>query len=309
MPVSGCSTGTFSNEMAARKFSCKVQWPGTTEEREVWIGIDRTPPQVVSLQPDRPPDYNNWFNHPVQLKFQGTDAVSGIASCTSTTFGGPEGPGVVVSGGCTDHAGHTAGGAFPVNYDATPPPTPSVEAMPGDGRIALTWSTSPDSQAEVSRVGGDEPSQVVYRGPGGAFTDRALKNERRYRYTVALIDQAGNRAAGVTSTVPTASKLLLPPKGARIGPRKLDVSRPLLIWKSIRKARYYNVQIFRGGRKVLSAWPKKPRLQLDRRWKYRGKRYRLVAGRYCWHVWPGVGKRSAHRYGKRLGKSCFRVTR
>jgi hypothetical protein len=33
----------------------------------------------------------------------------------------------------------------------------------------------------------------------------------------------------------------------------------------------------------------------------------VVAGRYCWHVWPGFGKRSERDYGRKLGQSCFRV--
>ena len=45
--------------------------------------------------------------------------------------------------------------------------------------------------------------------------------------------------------------------------------------------------------------------KLERRWTYRGTDYKLTEGRYCWHVWPGYGKRSVHRYGKRLGVSCF----
>ncbi len=307
MQVGTCPTGTFTSEMQMRRFTCTVQWSGTTETREALIGIDRTPPAIVSLQPGRPPDYNGWFNHPVGLTFKGQDAVSGIASCTSMTFGGPEGHGVTVSGTCTDQAGHTRAGAFPISYDATPPPAPSVAAMPGDGRVGLLWTTAADSQAEVLRTSAEEPPAVVYRGSGGGFTDGALKNERRYRYVVTLIDQAGNRASGGTSAVPTASKLLLPSKGARLGRRA--ESAPLLVWKAVRRARYYNVQIFRGGKKILSAWPKQPRLQLKREWRYRGKRYHLLPARYCWRVWPGFGKRSAHRYGKQLGRKCFRVTR
>jgi hypothetical protein len=309
MIVSGCSTGSFTSEMTPVRRTCKVQWGSTIEEKEVWIGIDRTAPAVVGMQPDRPPDYNGWFNHPVGLAFQGTDSLSGIASCSSLTFDSPEGHGVSVSGTCTDVAGHTKGGSFPINYDATPPPTPSVEAMPGDGTIDLTWTTSPDSQAEVTRVHAGEAPMVVYRGAGGAFTDRSLRNEQRYRYVVTLIDQAGNPAAAETSTVPTASKLLLPPQGSRVNVHNEDVSPPLLVWKAVRKATYYNVQVFRGERKVLSAWPKRAQLQLKRRWTFKGKQYSLRAGRYCWHVWPGYGKRSKHRYGKSLGKSCFRVTR
>jgi len=287
--------------------SCSVRWAdGGIASNPVWIGIDRTPPAVVGMQPDRPADYNGWFNHPVGLAFHGVDPVSGIASCSSTVFGGPEGQGVLVAGSCTDAAGHTTGGSFPINYDATPPPAPSVHAMPGDGKAALTWTATADSQAEVLRTSAEEPPTVVYQGPGGAFTDGSVRNERRYRYVVTLIDQAGNRATGETSVVPTASKLLLPSQGARIDRQAL--SPPLLVWKAVRKARYYNVQLFRHGDKILSVWPEQPRLQLKRTWRYKGKRYHLLPARYCWRVWPGFGKRSAHRYGKQLGKKCFRVT-
>jgi hypothetical protein len=307
MQVGACPAGTFSNEMAARRFTCTFQWPGTTEEKEVWIGIDRTPPRVVSVQPDRPPDYNGWFNHPVGLRFQGEDDVSRIASCTSTTFGGPEGHGVPVSGTCTDHAGHTSGGAFPINYDATPPPTPSVDALPSDQKVELSWTTSPDSQAEILRFAPGEPPAVLYRGSGGTYTDQSLQNGRRYRYAVTLIDQAGNRAVGETSAVPSPSKLPLASERARVNRRARSL--PLLIWKPVRRATYYNVQVFRRKRKVLSAWPRNARLQLKQTWKYQGKRRHLRAGRYCWRVWPGFGKRSARRYGKQLGRSCFRVIR
>jgi hypothetical protein len=303
--VSGCTNGSFLSETKPQQRSCTVTWGGTTEQKTVWIGIDRTPPQVVSLQTDRPPDYNGWFNHPVGLTFQGGDATSGVESCSSTTYGGPDGQGAMVSGSCRDVAGHTGVGSVPINYDATPPPAPVVDSLPGNKRVALEWSTSPDSQAEVVRVDGAAPPVVVYRGPGGTFKDRALRNGRRYRYDVSLIDQAGNRAVGTTSTVPTSSKLLLPLRASRIP----AVPPPQLIWKPVRKADYYNVQIFRGRDKVLSTWPRRPMLRLKRRWRFGGKQYRLVPGKYCWYVWPGKGRRAKRDYGKRLGKSCFRIVR
>jgi hypothetical protein len=307
---SGCQNEAFFDEGLAQR-SCTVRWgagsSATDVTNRVWIGIDRTPPAVLGMQPDRPPDHNGWFNHPVGLTFQGEDAVSGISSCSSTAFGGPEGLGVVVGGTCSDHAGHTTSGAFPINYDSTPPPAPSVDAMPGKRRVRVTWTSSPDSQVEVTRIGGGKPSTVVYRGSGGAFIDRSLENGRRYRYVVTLIDQAGNRAARSDSTVPTASKLLLPSRGARL--KKRRTSGPLLVWKEVPKARYYNVQVLRNGRKVLSAWPKNPRLRLKRTWTYQGRRFRLRPAAYCWRVWPGFGKRSKDRYGKLLGSSCFRVAR
>jgi hypothetical protein len=301
---SGCQNGSFSAEGVFAR-SCRVTWPGTDITESVWIGIDRTPPQVVSYQTDRPPDYNGWFNHPVALTFQGSDGTSGVAACSSTTYGGPDGQGVMIPGSCRDVAGHTGVASLPLNYDATPPPAPLVDSLPGNKSVALSWSSSPDSQAEIVRLDGDGAPVVVYRGPDGAFTDSSLRNGQRYRYAVSLIDQAGNRAVGTTSTVPTGSKLLLPPKGSHIN----VVSLPLLIWKPVRKADYYNVQIFRGRTKVLSSWPRQPRFQLKRRWRFGGKQYRLIPAKYCWYVWPGHGKRAKRDYGKRLGRSCFRIVR
>src|ERR687898_557570 len=227
MIVSGCSANTFTAETTPVEQRCTVSWSNSTEVRKtVWIGIDRTPPSVVSFTPERPPDHNGWFNHPVSLTFQGTDSVSGIASCSSTIFAGPEGQDIPVRGACTDHAGHSAAGALPINYDATPPSPPAVGAMPGNRKVRLKWTRSPETSSEP-----------------------------------------------------------------------------------VRRARYYNVQVFRGQRKVLSSWPERPRQPLKRRWTDAGRSYRLLEGRYCWHVWPGYGKRSERRYGKRLGSSCFRVIR
>jgi hypothetical protein len=268
------------------------------------LHIDKTPPAVTAA-PSRPPDYGGWYNHPVPLTFSGTDATSGVASCSSATYAGPDQPGAVVGGSCQDVAGNTGGTSFTLNYDATPPPAPVVDSLPGNKSVALSWSTSPDSQAEIVRLDGDGAPVVVYRGPDGGFTDSSLRNGQRYRYAVSLIDQAGNRAVGTTSTVPTGSNLLLPPKGSHIK----AVQLPLLIWKPVRKADYYNVQIFRGQTKVLSSWPRQPRFQLKRRWRFGGKRYRLIPAKYCWYVWPGQGKRAKRDYGKRLGRSCFRIVR
>ena len=84
---------------------------------------------------------------------------------------------------------------------------------------------------------------------------------------------------------------------------------PLLRWKRVRRATYYNVQLYRKGRKVLTRWPRRASLQLRRRWRYGGKPRYLAPGRYRWYVWPGYGRRSAHKYGRLLGKSHFTVVR
>jgi hypothetical protein len=239
----------------------------------------------------------------VGLTFVGTDATSGVASCSSTTYGGPDGLGVRVAGNCRDVAGNLASGSLPLNYDATPPRRPTLEARPGDKRVALQWSAAPDVRAEVTRTRKGAKPVVVFSGDREQLTDRKLHNGRRYRYVVTLIDQAGNRTSDAVSIVPTSSPLLLPAHGARVH------SAPTLVWKSVRRARYYNAQVFRGGRKVLTRWPEKAELQLRRKWTFDGRHRELVPGRYCWYVWPGFGARSKQRYGHVLGKSCFTVVR
>jgi hypothetical protein len=88
---------------------------------------------------------------------------------------------------------------------------------------------------------------------------------------------------------------------ARLSPVRgltLQTLRPLLKWKGIgKRARLYNVQIFLGSRKIVSAFP-------------RTAAYRVPAGRlkpgksYLWRVWPYVGR----KYTKKpLGVSYFRT--
>lgn len=301
---------TFSADTKGYETWCEVKDADSSDRtlRTVVIHIDKTAPSVAGVT-GRPADYGGWFNHPVSVLFQGSDATSGVASCSSATYAGPDGAGIAVSGSCQDVAGNVGTGSFVLNYDATPPSPPSVSAMPGNRKVRVRWTTSPDSSSEVVRISRKTAPVLIYQGTGGAITDRSLRNGRRYRYVVTRIDQAGNRAAAQESTVPTASRLLLPSAGARIKLTPKGTSLPLLVWKPVRKASYYNVQVFRQGRKVLSAWPEPPQRRLERRWTFGGTHHKLTEGRYCWYVWPGYGNRSRHQYGKRLGASCFQVIR
>src|SRR5215211_959547 len=308
--VAGCQNGVFIAEARIER-SCKWFWPATnkTAITTVWVGIDRTPPQILAPQPSRPPDYNGWFNHPLDLAFQGSDATSGIASCSSATYSGPDGAGVGVSGTCRDVAGNVGSGSFPLNFDSTPPAAPLMTATPGDGRIVLAWFASPDTQAiEVVRYAPEAPPASVFSGPENSYTDTGLTNGKGYRYVVVATDQAGNRAQSEVSAVPTTTappsspNVLNPPNGARAsGP-------PLLRWKPVRHASYYNIQLYRHG-KLLSRWPRKNHFQLTRKWRFGGKLRVLKPGRYRWYVWPGYGLRSAHRYGRRVVASTFTVVR
>jgi hypothetical protein len=134
------------------------------------------------------------------------------------------------------------------------------------------------------------------------FSDRTVKPGVRYRYLVSVADAAGNVAQkAVTTAEPSA--LLGPAAGAVV--RK----PPVLRWQAVKGATFYNVQLYRSGRKVLSTWPGVAKLGLKRAWTYAGKRYRLQPGVYTWYVWGARGTRAKPVYGKVLGSSTFTVKR
>jgi hypothetical protein len=86
------------------------------------------------------------------------------------------------------------------------------------------------------------------------------------------------------------------------------ISRPpLLAWFPVPGASYYNVQVFRRGEKILSAWPSLPNLRMRRSWEWGGRTFQFTSGYYSWAVFPGFGKPEQARYGRLLGTSSFLV--
>jgi len=309
VPIGGnCVIQMLVLDTAGLPISCKIQDISdlSTTEQTAVIRIDQTPPTVASINPARPPDHDGWWNHPVDVRFTGTDATSGVAGCDVVPYAGPDGADAQVTGGCRDVAGNAATKSFGFRYDATPPGLADLTVKPGDRKALLSWTSSPDAVLnEVTRtpgVGGAATS-TLYGGPADTFTDSALVNGTTYRYTVAAHDAAGNAASATASAKPSAIYALAPARNARL--RK----PPLLRWPAVSGAGYYNVQLYRGKRKILSAWPTANHLRLHRSWRFHGRRQRLKAGHYRWFVWPGLGARAAHRYGPLTAHLGFYIDR
>jgi hypothetical protein len=305
-PTDGnCNSQLFSTDTRGTRVFCEVTNISTGEYygRPVTVRVDQTAPSV-SAAPARGPDYNGWFNQPLSVAFTGTDATSGVASCTSAGYGGPDAAGVVLGGSCTDVAGNVSQASFALNYDATPPATPDMRAVPNDHRVRLSWKWPVDAEiVELARLNRDGLPALLYRGANRLFTDSKLRNGRRHRYLLTAIDRAGNRSADQAGAVPTSLPLLNPARGARVS------NPPTLIWEKSKRASYYNVQLYRGRKKVLTRWPRSERLQLTEVWRYGNGRRRLKLGRYTWFVFPGIGERSKQRFGRLLGESSFTVVR
>ena len=131
------------------------------------INDDTTPPTVTSVTAQRGPDANGWYNHPVQITAAGTASVSGIASCTSASYSGPDSSSASVSATCTSGAGLvSAPKTLSFQYDATPP---SVSASPARAADANGWYNHP---VGVAFTGTDAVSGIdscsgatTYSGP------------------------------------------------------------------------------------------------------------------------------------------------
>jgi len=125
---------------------------------------------------------------------------------------------------------------------------------------------------------------LVYRGNKIAFVDRGLKNGVEHRWVIYATDKAGNRSGGVELAA-------TPPVRTRLGRRaRVTPQTPLVLWwKPVKKARFYNLQLFRG------------------QWNWEGSKRKLSPGVYRWFVWPGFGKRKNSNFGKLVGSGTVVV--
>jgi hypothetical protein len=198
-------------------------------------------------------------------------------------------------------------GVGPATADHTPPgDVKQLKRKVGYGVLQLGWARPRDADFDhvdvfVSTSPKRPARSMVYRGAASAYRETHFKNGVYYSYMVVSYDHAGNGSRGASTIVPASALLRSPADRAVV--RK----PPLLGWNAVPKATFYNAQLYNGTQKVLSTWPRRPRVQLARGWSYLGRRFGLQKGVYHWYVWPAFGPRSRSRYGHLLGQATFRV--
>jgi hypothetical protein len=196
--------------------------------------------------------------------------------------------------------------AWTWRVDTTPPAPVKIEkANVSYGKLALVWTLAPGTDHVVvlrstraKQVAGTQ----VYRGAGTRYFESKFVNARYHAYRIRSYDKAGNVSAAVEIRVPASALLLAPSDKARLH------KAPTFRWWTVKKARYYNFQLWRNGEKILSAWPTAAKFKLTRTWKYSGRSYKLKPGRYVWFVWPGFGAVSKGIYGQPVGDASFSVS-
>jgi Bacterial Ig-like domain len=198
-------------------------------------------------------------------------------------------------------------GVGPPTADLKPPANVGkLKRNVGYGRMQLRWRRPADSDFDhvnvyLSTSRKTPPRRLVYTGKHQSYTDRHFKNGQYYRFLVVSYDRAKNASGGRSVLVPPSALLTLPRNGSTVR------GVPKFRWAAVRRASFYNMQVYLKGQKILSTWPGKARQSLTRKWWYGGRRYTLRRGLYVWYVWPGFGPRTKGRYGQLLGQGSFKV--
>jgi hypothetical protein len=161
---------------------------------------DATAPEVTEAIPARSPDRYGWYNRPVDFSFAGADATSGIASCSTATYSGPNNEQASVNGTCWDNAGHaSAPRAFFLRYSRplfTPASGQNVR-LP----VTLDWVNVPGARFYNVQVwrGREKilsvwPSASEYRfKPTWRFEGERHSLERGARYRWYVWPRMGRR--------------------------------------------------------------------------------------------------------------------
>lgn len=295
--VTGPSSGTTR--------SCWAQnADGTATAVTRVLKIDATPPSITARL-SRKPDFHGWYNHPVEIRWSGTDATSGVASCNAKTYRGPDSGAAAVSGGCVDRAGNSAVSEVGLAYDATPPALRNVTEESTTAADVLSWSSSSTSDRIVvrRRIRGRRARTTMFNGVASGFTDTTVHPGTQYVYSVRSFDQAGNHSRVVS--LAGRLKILTLIKRPYV---PIAAPNPILRWRRVDGADYYNVQLFRGSRRIYAVWPTMHQVGLPTTWKWSGQSYHLSPGQYRWYVWAGFGPRRAARY-QIVGSGRFSMPR
>ena len=160
---------TLTVDTAGQPVWCEARYGADSLRRTKTMRLDKTAPTVIGASPSRGADANGWYRNPVRVDFHGSDATSGILSCSSVTYAQADSAQATVSGTCQDVAGNmSAASPFALRYDATAPDiTGARRSRPPDHdgwyNRPVRWSF----QATDSVSGLAECPPVVYDGAPG----------------------------------------------------------------------------------------------------------------------------------------------
>lgn len=196
--------GVYTFQSNGEVLTCSATDGTATVQFQLQFKIDAAPPTVTGATPDRSPDGGGWYSHPVAVRFTGNDTTSGIASCTSATYSGPDSSSATVSGTCQDNAGNVSSTAsFGLRYDTT---APVVSAALSRAPDANDWYSHP---VDINFSATDSGSGVSSCTPPVTYS---TPDSPQVAITGGCADAAGNRSSTTAtfkydSTPPAFSKV------------------------------------------------------------------------------------------------------
>jgi hypothetical protein len=190
LSTTGCDTRTMTVDTAGTRLTCTAESDGGETTVSKNFKIDKTAP-AASASPSRSADSNGWYNHELTVDFAGSDAMSGLDSCSAAqVYGGPDTADTPLSGTCRDNAGNTAPASLTLRYDETSPEA-SAAARPPDANGWFNHAVTVTFQGADATSGVDSCTQVTYAGPDDQSV--ALSGTCR--------DRAGNESASSPFTL------------------------------------------------------------------------------------------------------------
>ena len=198
---------------------------GNTATASVAVNIDKTPPSVKPVLSPAPNEAG-WNRQDVTVRFEGQDALSGVATVSPSRVVSTEGAGQTAEGTATDRAGNTATATATVNLDKTAPLVAVTEPPPGTIRrlpradvSGMVTDANPIASISVNGASA---------GTGSPFRATApLSIEGTVPIVVSARDIAGNEGTAITSVIyqsPPVVKITSPLDLAAFGRTPLTLS-------------------------------------------------------------------------------------
>jgi hypothetical protein len=319
-PLVGCTPSSGSIfQVGTTKVTCSaVDASGNhSASRRFDVVVQHGPTPAVPLLTSNIGALTNDTN--VDFSFETTDGASldckldrpsgpgTFASCTSQQAYTQLGDGsYLFTVRATNSIGNISVASFGWVVDTTPPAqVRQLRSSFGSGWVRLSWRNPTDvDYKRVSiwrrKVGASSWKLVATRKGRTTFLDDTVPNDTRFEYGLRSVDRARN-ASPRAKIDGRASRILKPAFGS------LHDSRPLIDWTFVRDAAFFNLQLWRDRRKILSVWPVRSAHRLPANWRYNGKRYSLRSDRYRVYVWAAFGSKPHTHYGPLLGWTEFRM--
>lgn len=156
-------TGEAAGQMAVGSATDNAGNSASTSVND--INIDKTAPSITASR-SAAPNAAGWNNTPVTVSFACSDALSGIASCSSDATFDSDGMGFSATGTAVDNADNSAmASEGPINIDMTPP----VVTLTGGGTYTIDQTVNVTCSASDALSGIASESCATAGGPAWSF--------------------------------------------------------------------------------------------------------------------------------------------